>query len=109
MFGLVLPPVNLFPTPPVVVMEEPLQLTRILAMVYLVCLWSILDSLFVYLHLPQSGSKVFHDIDQNPFLPHLLASASSDKHVRMWDTRQAGMCSWVLGSWQLIGPGGHVC
>ena len=38
----------------------------------------------------QTGSKVFHNIDWSP-RSQLMVSASSDKFVRIWDTRQSGM------------------
>lgn len=34
-----------------------------------------------------NGSKVFHDIDQSALSPHIIASANSDKIVRLWDKR----------------------
>ena len=35
----------------------------------------------------KNGSKVFHDIDQSVASPHLIASANSDKLIRIWDKR----------------------
>ena len=59
-----------------------------------------LSRLFTH-QIVQTGSKVFHCIDWSA-LSQLVASASSDKFVRIWDTRQSGRPGGV----ELEGGGG---